>query len=138
MTHSVVIMPQINISILGANLSKSHLIYISKGTNNTSEVLYSLSEPPGPGGNLTSNLEELGCISLYVIALASIKSWFYYLQFHQKFIWIKFFLLVILQIVIFYADLVKDVLFIAVYVHYVTDADNFRFNFTNMFTGTFL
>ncbi len=91
-------------------------VFFSKGTNHTSKLLYSLHKSPIICSNTTS------------LSLGPLNSWlrFHVLRFKPKLIWMNFFIAVIFHIIIFYADFIKDIIFIGVYASYLDSFVNFR------------
>ena len=77
--------------------------------------------------SLSETFSEDHCCNLSMMILNS-KNWLILslVQRNPKFIWIKFFVTLILHIVVFYADLVKDVMLIVVYAEYVEPSASFR------------
>jgi len=93
-----------------------------------SEMVYNLADHSILERNLSQNLDHDNCCSGSIQILLQVAGTFFIrmIEQNERLIWIKFVIFVMFQVVVFYADLVKDVYFLFIYKKFVGTSDNFR------------
>ena len=91
-------------------------------------MVYNLADHSALERNLSQNFDEdnFCCGSIQFLIHFAGSFFLRMIQRNERLIWIKFVLLVIIHIVVFYTDLVKDVYFVIIYSNFIDASVSFR------------